>query len=214
MSERSVNYGNGYNHMDTIIKNKELVKDKRKQIVQGALKLFLTKGYSETTVREIANNSNISMGTLYNYINRKEDILYLVYTDMLDIVHGAILSRDSKSDDPAYKLVDALRVAFDVTLKELGDHVLILYREGAKLSKESLRLILGKEAGFVKSFEDIIAEGKKEGVFGTEDPRFAANIVAFLVVFGIMRKWNLKGYSTDEIIANTTDFILRGILSK
>ena len=108
-----------------------------------------------------------------------------------------------------------MRVALDVTLKELGDHVLILYREGAhQLSKESLRLILIREAKFVKSFEDIIAEGKTEGVFRTEDPRFSANIVAFLVVIGILRKWNLKGYSTDEIIANTTDFILRGILSK
>jgi len=79
MSERSISSGIGtiIMEMDTIIKDKELVESKRKQIVRGAIELFLVKGYSETTVREIANNTNISMGTLYNYINKKEDIVYL-----------------------------------------------------------------------------------------------------------------------------------------
>jgi len=213
MSERSVIIGMAMK-IDTNIKNKELVDDKRKLIVKSALKLFLAKGYSATTVREIANTSNISMGTLYNYINKKEDILYLVYAEMLGIIHGAILSYESKTDDPMQKLLDSVRVALDVTLQKLGDHVLILYREGANLSKESLKLILKEEAAFVKHFEDIIAEGKKVGVFGTDDPRFAANIVAFLVVFGIMRKWNLKGYSTNQIVDRTTNFILKGVFSK
>ncbi len=200
--------------MDTIIKNKELVQKKRKQIVEGALQLFLRKGYSETTVREIANKSKISMGTLYNYINKKEDILYLAYVEMLDVIHGAILSQENKSDDPLKRLVDSLHMALDVTLRNLGDHVLILYRESAKLSKKSLKLILSNESQFVKHFENIIVEGKKVGAFRTADPRFAANIIAFLIVFGVMRKWNLKNYTIDEIIANTMDFVLSGILGK
>ena len=45
-------------------------------ILEAAEKLFLTKGYENTTMDEIADESEFSKGTLYNYFKSKDE-LYL-----------------------------------------------------------------------------------------------------------------------------------------
>ncbi len=42
------------------------------------LNLFQEKGFHRATTREIAKAAGFSIGTLYEYIRTKEDVLYLV----------------------------------------------------------------------------------------------------------------------------------------
>ena len=56
---------------------KQQIKDLRRQtILNSAEKLFLTKGYGETTMQDIADEAGYGKGTLYNYFKSK-DSLYL-----------------------------------------------------------------------------------------------------------------------------------------
>jgi AcrR family transcriptional regulator len=50
------------------------VEKNRIQIERAALQLFTRKGFHGTTVREIAEKANVSMGNLYTYYNTKEAI--------------------------------------------------------------------------------------------------------------------------------------------
>ena len=50
---------------------------RRLLIVKKATRLFIKKGYAQTTMRDIAGATNINLGNLYNYIASKEDILCL-----------------------------------------------------------------------------------------------------------------------------------------
>ena len=54
---------------------KEHKKAQKEKILQGALKLFATKGYFNTSVSDIANKLKISKGLLYNYFDNKERLL-------------------------------------------------------------------------------------------------------------------------------------------
>lgn len=47
---------------------------KKQQILETALKLFLEKGYSKTSMQDIAVRSNISKATLYKFFDSKEGI--------------------------------------------------------------------------------------------------------------------------------------------
>lgn len=51
---------------------------KRKQIIMGALHLFATKGYFNTSIRDIAEEVKISKGLLYSYFENKEQLLNAV----------------------------------------------------------------------------------------------------------------------------------------
>ncbi len=65
------------------IKDRELVRDRRRQLVEAALAVFLRKGYHDTTVREIGREAGLTQGTIYNYVRSKGDILYLVCDEVV-----------------------------------------------------------------------------------------------------------------------------------
>ena len=48
----------------------------RDRISEAALTLFLRNGFARTGVREIAALSEVSVGSLFNYFESKEDILF------------------------------------------------------------------------------------------------------------------------------------------
>jgi AcrR family transcriptional regulator len=54
---------------------KEYSDFRKKQILMAACECFGEKGYSETTMREIARRMNVSTGVLYNYFKGKDEIL-------------------------------------------------------------------------------------------------------------------------------------------
>jgi AcrR family transcriptional regulator len=54
------------------------------RILKAAEKLFLSKGYEDTTTRDIASSAGIATGTLFNYYKTKESLaMRLVYNAML-----------------------------------------------------------------------------------------------------------------------------------
>lgn len=55
----------------------------RKQIMTAALKLFYTKGYENTTTRDIVRETGILNGSLYNRFKSKDDILFSILTDAI-----------------------------------------------------------------------------------------------------------------------------------
>src|SRR5690625_2625438 len=69
------------------IKDVRLVEKRRHQIIKASMTLFKQKGYHRTTTREIAKASGFSIGTLYEYIRTKEDVLYLVFESINDSVY-------------------------------------------------------------------------------------------------------------------------------
>ena len=73
----------------SLIKNQRLVEQRRRQIVQGAVDLFVRKGFHKTTAREIARACGLGIGTMYEYIQSKEDVLYLV----CDYIHSELERR-------------------------------------------------------------------------------------------------------------------------
>ncbi len=72
------------------VKDERLIKIRRNQMIKGAISLFKEKGFHRTTTREIAKAAGFSIGTLYEYIRSKEDILYLVIDSIYDEVQDKL----------------------------------------------------------------------------------------------------------------------------
>ncbi len=51
----------------------------REHILETALSLFATKGYGETTLRDIAASAEVSLGLTYRYFARKEELILALY---------------------------------------------------------------------------------------------------------------------------------------
>jgi AcrR family transcriptional regulator len=61
----------------------EQKKDTRERIRQAAWELFRTKGFDETTTKEIAERAGVATGTVFVHASDKEDLLHLCMHDRL-----------------------------------------------------------------------------------------------------------------------------------
>jgi AcrR family transcriptional regulator len=70
----------------------------RLRIDQTAMRLFVEKGITETTVRDIAAEANIAEGTLYRHYPSKEELAWRLFVDNFTAI-GRTLAEIQRSQD-------------------------------------------------------------------------------------------------------------------
>lgn len=189
--------------VQTSVKDKRLIKIRRGQMVKAAITLFKEKGFHRTTTREIARYSGFSIGTLYEYIRAKEDILYLVCDEIYDEVQSKMQAVIAVEEETTAATLQAAITAYFQIMNDLQDEVLVMYQEAKSLPKEHLRYVLQKELQMVKIFESLIMNYLDD--LNVVKPEQEITLHAHnLVVQGQMwafRRWSLqKTYTLDEYI--------------
>ena len=138
------------------VKDESLIEKRREQMIRGAVKLFKEKGFHRTTTSEIAKAAGFSIGTLYEYIRTKEDVLYLV----CDSIYNEVLNRLSTL--PIEQgTIDGLQAAINQYFRlidDMSDEFLVMYQEAKSLPKDALQYVLKKEMEMAAIFEDILAD--------------------------------------------------------
>lgn len=199
--------------VETSVKDESLIETRRKQIVRAGVRLFREKGFHRTTTREIAKEAGFSIGTLYEYIRTKEDVLYLV----CDSIFHEVMTRLSHFPTDA-GTVEALEEAikqYFLLIDSMLDEFTIMYQETKSLPKEAMQYVLNKEIEMVSVFQQILSGCVKSGVLQMDDRALylAAN---HLVVQGqswAFRRWAIKKkYTIEEYIEMQTALFINGIL--
>ncbi len=60
---------------DRVSKREQLKEQRAAEILDAAARVFAKKGYQRATTREIAAEADVAEGTIYNYFERKRDLL-------------------------------------------------------------------------------------------------------------------------------------------
>lgn len=196
--------------IETIVQDQTLVAQRHEQCFQAASRVFISRGYDRATVREIAREARLSLGSLYSYIRTKEDILYLVFDKLTTTLRENIRKAIEGIEDPVEQITAALKADLRTT-EQYQDEILLMYQETKALDRQSLHAVLNREAEYVKFFEDILRAGYDRGGF-KGDPRLSADIIAYLCSMLALRRWNLRRrFSSGEAIEGLIPFILRGL---
>ncbi|QPC47745.1 TetR/AcrR family transcriptional regulator [Mangrovibacillus cuniculi] len=144
----------GRREVQASVKDERLVLQRREQMIAGAVRLFKEKGFHRTTTREIAKAAGFSIGTLYEYIRTKEDVLYLVCDHIYDTVRARL---DHINLD--VRTVEGLQSAiahYFLIMDELQDEVLVMYQEVKSLTRDALPYVLQKEKNMVDMLQKMI----------------------------------------------------------
>ena len=125
----------------------------RASIQKEAMRLFLEKGYGETTIEEIAEAVEISPSTFFNYFPSKEDV---VLQDELDPLILAAFD----SQPPGLSPIAALRNAIRIVFKDLTPEQDAMMRQRIRLmsSEPELRAtMLNQFAELVDQIAHLLA---------------------------------------------------------
>jgi AcrR family transcriptional regulator len=176
----------------TQVKNPDLVEERHHRIVQAATSLFIRKGFHPTTIREIADAANMSMGLLYKYISSKDDVLFLVYKELNDQYVMALSSENIReAANPVAKMKASLEVILELVRRDPQKY-LFLYTESKFLNRSALKSILAMESKVVHHFREIIEDGTRHDLFHAPEPLLAASIIVFLLMLEPLRGWTYR----------------------
>jgi len=176
----------------TQVKNPDLVEERHHQIVQAATSLFIRKGFHPTTIREIADAANMSMGLLYKYISSKDDVLFLVYKELNDQYVMALSSENIReAANPVAKMKASLEAILELVSRDPQKY-LFLYTESKFLNRSALKSILAMESKVIHHFREIIEDGTRHDLFHAPEPLLAASIIVFLLMLEPLRGWTYR----------------------
>ena len=195
------------------VKDERLVQYRRDQMIKGAVSLFKEKGFHRTTTREIAKAAGFSIGTLYEYIRTKEDVLYLVCDSIYDHVSERLQQDLEEKQGTLESLKHGVANYFRV-IDEMQAEVLVMYQEAKSLTKDALPYVLKKENEMAAMFEKLITLCVENGELNLTQKQIK-NLSHTIIVEGQMwsfRRWTLqKLYTLDEYIELQTELLFSGI---
>lgn len=196
----------------TSVKDGNLIEKRRQQMIRAAVTLFKQKGFHRTTTREIAKEAGFSIGTLYEYIRTKEDVLYLVCDSIYHEVHER-LSKFRPENGTIEDLRNAIHHYYGV-IDDMSDEFVVMYQESKSLPKQALEYVLLKELEMVEIFHKIIVgciQGGELKLTGEQAKLYAHT----LVVQGQMwafRRWALrKEFSIEQFTDLQVQLLLSGM---
>jgi TetR/AcrR family fatty acid metabolism transcriptional regulator len=111
--------------------------DKRRVILDAALRVFAERGYAAARISDIAAEAGVGKGTVYLYFDSKEDLLMGVFEacvdDMLSMIDELVVSRA--------KPREGLRAFFDAALDLVASNVELidLFEQRIFFSNDRLR---------------------------------------------------------------------------
>lgn len=190
--------------------SKAVVDERWRRIVDGASKVIAAKGFAKATIREIAAAADMPVATMYQYLERKEDILYNVYKFfMTDIV--VTLKRWQESDmPPKQRLAGAIRAMIDVFDKN-HRFIKLMFQETRALTPEARRQVYELDAQYIAVFRELLSEAMRNGHFRIRNVELAANFVYFLCTIWPLRYWSIGKYGEEAVTNEIVDFVLNGL---
>ena len=172
----------------------------RDEILRAARALFAERGYSRTSVRDIAEAAGVSAQTVYDSIGSKQAIVARL-NDLIDAeAHvGEIAGTAARSGDPQQVAAMSARVTRSIA-ENCGDilHALVT---GAAAEPE-LRAVLDEgHRRHVEGARSVVKLLRKMGALGTSvDARTAADTLAAITDFQFaMLLRDSYGWSLDRI---------------
>ena len=193
------------------INNTQKSAEKFNNIKNAAAKVFREKGYKEATLEDIAKEINMLKGSLYYYIDKKEDLLYAVVETPLNEMTKNLKGIVASSDSPSNKLKKALKNHIDGFENYQSELFVWVSVEWFKTEFGGEIATLGDE--YDQLFRKIIKEGVEKNEFRNDiDPKLIT--FAILGVFNYMQRWYSPNndFSFEDILNQFNAFVLQACM--
>jgi AcrR family transcriptional regulator len=146
--------------------------DKRRVILDAAVRVFAHKGYHTCRVGDIAEEAGIAHGLLYHYFNSKEQVLETIFRENWSQLLDAFERIETSDESSPAKLAGIAKVLLRAW-RDRPDLVTVMVREVAR--SPQLQVNVDEiRAGFLV-IQRVIERGQADGSFRPElDARLAS----------------------------------------
>ena len=180
-------------------------RERQDRITIAARNMFAEQGYDATTLRQVAERAGLGLGTLFNYISDKRDLIYLVFNQEASIACDASLAAPRPWQsftekilgmvEPNYRLFGSEPVLSRILLSEVLQHT-----PGLHLAEH-----VAVRDRFIRGMEEVVAEAQQSGeIASTETPQLIARHIFFS--YSAALRWWLSASEHPEWRSGMREF--------
>ncbi len=188
----------------------EAHRNKLENIKAVAAELFYESGYAATDLRRIADESDMHVASLYNYISGKENLLFLIMQDGVDEINASLDEALEGVEDPLDRLRQGLQshILHHAHRRHLGA---VSHTEVRSLTGEARMRMVKMRRGYEERWEHLVTDGIKAGLIAPAEPRVV--VYALLSVGQSISRWyDPKGkVPPSELAEQLADLLLFGL---
>jgi len=184
----------------------------RALVRQSAERLFARHGYAAVSMRQLASDVGVQVGTIYNYTKDKQALLFAIMSEhMTELLQAR--SREEQSTDPIDQLSQFLNFHLDYHLAR-RDAVFIAYMELRNLDAANFAQIETLRRQYEDALERILIAGKNAKAFDIADTR-----ITTLAIIGMLTEvvtWYRPDgrLKLDEVKSRYREMVLRMVMPR
>jgi TetR/AcrR family transcriptional regulator, fatty acid metabolism regulator protein len=174
--------------------------DKRRQILDAAIRVFARQGFHATRVADIADEAGVAYGLVYHYFKSKDEVLNELFSQRWSLLLAAIEETDGSDATPRDKLAGV--AAFIVeSYRHDPELMQVIIVEVTRAANSFGRTHLPEIRQAYELIAKIVADGQEAGAFRRDiDPIFAS-----MSFYGAIEQL-LSGWIFDVIPSADADF--------
>lgn len=188
--------------------------DTARELRRVAARLFWEKGYSATTIRELAEYLGVQKASLYYHISGKEDLLHDICVESLGNIHGAVVEAIANEGDPLARVRAMIHAHVASMLDDREKHATML-TELKSLSPDRREAVVELRDEYERLAREIISEAQKAGVLRSDMSAKELQLGLFNLL-----NWTIFWYRSDgdlapeELAGKFESLFLDGAISK
>ncbi len=166
----------------SIPQDETLVRQRRRQIFLAACRVLARKSFHEASVKELALEAGLAAGSIYVYLDGKDEILVLIAESMVaELVDQLPAIRERAATDPRRELVEMMRAILDV-IDRYREAFSVLHHEARYLARRPRYRQAMRHASepYFTAVVEVLERGRDAGVIRFENVRSAAHVIHML----------------------------------
>jgi TetR/AcrR family transcriptional regulator, fatty acid metabolism regulator protein len=175
--------------------------DKRRLILDAAIRVFATRGFHACRVSDVADEAGVAYGLVYHYFGSKEEILNTLFTERWQIMLDAIAEIDKQQEIPARDKLYLVASFIIDSYRHEPDLMKVIIVEVTRAANSFGRDHLAKIREAYDMIGQIVERAQTEGVFKQE----ISSDFAALMFYGAIEQL-LSGWIFDVIPQSEEDF--------
>ena len=158
----------------------EILAYKRERILEEAVKLFYERGFTGTTLDDIAAELGVTKPFIYTHFRSKTDLLAAICSPTIELSLDAVARAAKGAGSPRDRLYRAIVDFTEVVLSRQAN-IAIYFREEKNLSPDALQQINVLRKKFDRVLSKLLAEGVASGEFDIKDVSLSALAIGGMI---------------------------------
>jgi TetR/AcrR family fatty acid metabolism transcriptional regulator len=148
--------------------------DKRRLILDAAVRVFARQGFNGCRVSDIADEAGVAYGLVYHYFRSKDEVLDTLFLERWNVLLEAIRETDRQDISPREKLYAIASFIVD-SYRHDPDLMKVIIVEVTRAANSFGQTHLAKIREAYELIANIVAKAQEDGAFkDTITPQFAA----------------------------------------